>query len=96
MSKEDLKNVTAVEEDAQTEESTEVKTQVTEEPKATKLEVAKVFLKNNWKKIALGAVLTAAVGYVATRKPKDDDDEDAIEGDWIDVEGSDDETNLDE
>lgn len=94
MSKEDLKNVTAVEENAQTEESTEVKTQVTEEPKATKLEVAKVFLKNNWKKIAVGAVLTAAVGYVATRKPKDD--EDAIEGDWNEVEGSDDETNLDE
>ena len=94
MSKEDLKNVTAVEENAQTEESTKVETQVTEEPKATKLEVAKVFLKNNWKKIALGAVLTAAVGYVATRKLKDD--EDAIEGDWNEVEGSDDETNLDE
>lgn len=94
MSKEDLKNVAAVEEDAQTKEPAKVETQVTEEPKATKLEVAKVFLKNNWKKIALGAVLTAAVGYVAARKPKDD--EDAVEGDWIELEGSDDETNLDE
>lgn len=94
MSKEDLKNVTAVEEDAQTKEPTKVETQVTEEPKATKLEVAKVFLKNNWKKIAVGVTLTAAVGYVATRKPKDD--EDTIEGDWNKVEGSDDETNLDE
>ena len=80
---EEKKNIVAEETatDEQETESTEV--QATEEPKVSKLLVAKVFLKNNWKKIAVGAVVVVGGAIVlATRNNNDE----PISGEYTDVE----------
>lgn len=80
---EEKKNIVAEETatDEQETESTEV--QATKEPKVSKLLVAKVFLKNNWKKIAVGgAVVVAGALVLAARKT----DDEPIEGEYNEIE----------
>ena len=80
---EEKKNIVAEETttDEQETESTEV--QATEEPKVSKLLVAKVFLKNNWKKIAVGAVVVVAGALVLAARKTDDE---PIEGEYNEIE----------
>lgn len=80
---EEKKNIVAEETatDEQETESTEV--QATEEPKVSKLLVAKVFLKNNWKKIAVGAAVVVAGALVLAARKTDDE---PIEGEYNEIE----------
>ena len=75
MSMENVKNVEAAEEVKDQEETTEDTQMKLEAPKATKLEVAQVFIKRNWKKILIGTGLVVVAGYVAS-KAKDTIDSD--------------------
>ena len=84
MSKEDVKNEGTVIEEATAEEM-ETRKNVTEpeQPKVSKLTVAKVFVKTYWKPLAFGAaslVAIAAIKALATDK-----EEEPIEGDYTEL-----------